>query len=75
MALGEATLPQRTKLDWDEMMLDYTVIERRAQKMRSDAAWAIAGSVRDWTMNLFRLGKAKAQAAAQAPLQSRIQSS
>jgi len=72
---GEPLSLQRSKLEWDEMMLDYTAIERRAQEMRSEAAWAIAGSVRDWTMNLFRLGKAKAHAAVQAPLQSRIQSS
>jgi hypothetical protein len=75
VADGEDFSPQRSRLDWNEMMLDYTAIERRAQEMRSEAAWAIAGSLRDWAMNLFRLGKAKAQAAAQVPLQSRIQSS
>jgi hypothetical protein len=75
VAAGEAFSPQRSKLDWDEMMLDYAAIEKRAQEMRSVAAWAIASSVRDWTMNLFRQGKAKAQAAAQAPLESHVQSS
>jgi hypothetical protein len=72
---GEAIWPRRSNQDWDEMMLDYTAIERRAQAMRSEAAWSIAGAVRDWAMNLFRQGKAKATAAAQAPLGSRIQSS
>jgi hypothetical protein len=74
-AHGEVDSPRRSKQDWDEMMLDHAAIQRRAQEMRSEAAWAIAAAVRDWTLNLFRQGKAKAAAAAQAPLQSRIQSS
>lgn len=72
---GEAFSPQRSKPDGDENVLDYTAIERRAQVMRSEAAWAMFSAIRDWTMNLFQLGKAKAQAAAQAPLESRIQPS
>jgi hypothetical protein len=75
VAAGEAYSPQRSNLDWDEMMLDYVAIEKRAQEMRSEAAWAMISSLRDWTTNLFRQGKAKAQAAAQAPLESHAQSS
>ncbi len=74
-ANGEAISPRRSNHDLDEMMLDYAAIERRAQAMRSEAAWSIAGAVRDWAVNLFRQAKAKATAAAQAPLGSRIQSS
>lgn len=74
-ANGEAVSPHRSMVDWNETMLDYAAIEKRAQEMRSEAAWAIFGAVRDWTVNLFRQGKAKAQAAAQAPLKGHAQSS
>ena len=73
--VGEAASPRRSKLEWDETMLDYTAIEKRAQEMRSEAAWNMFSSIRDWTVSLFHQGKAKARAAASAPLESPIQSS
>jgi len=56
-------------LDQDEMMWDYTAIERRAQELRSEAAWNLAQAIRKWAVRAFGQGKAKARAAVQAPLE------
>lgn len=58
-----------TSLDWEEAMLDYVEIEKRAQAMRSEAAWNSARTVKDWVVAVFRRGKAKAGSAAQASLE------
>lgn len=58
-----------TNLVWDEMMLDYAAIEKRAQEMRAEAAWGMASAVREWAMKVFGQGKAKARAAVEAPLE------
>lgn len=65
----DADLSQHsTALDWDAMISDYAVIERRAQAMRSEAAWNLARAVRDWALKVFSQGKAKAGAATATPL-------
>jgi len=67
-AREEAGLPHRsTRLDWDEMMLDYAAVERRAQAMRSEMAWSIARVVREWAATVFGQGETKARAAARQP--------
>lgn len=55
-------------LDWEQTMLEYAVIERRAQAMRSEAAWNMARALRNWAVRVFSQGKAKAGAAAATPL-------
>jgi len=58
---------RNNELDWhDEAIWDYATIERRAQKMRAEAAWALAGSVREWVGNLFRTARTKAEKARRA---------
>lgn len=57
-------------LDWDdETIWNHTLIERRAQKMRAEAAWAMAVAIREWAVSLFRQGKAKARVVAQSSLE------
>ncbi len=65
---GEAPT-HSTYRDWEAVMLDHAAIQKRAQEMRSEAAWSIARAVRDWAVTVFGQGKAKARAAAQAPLE------
>jgi hypothetical protein len=56
-----------TSLDWEEMALDYAAIERRAQGMRSEAAWGIARAVREWAASKFASGAAKTRKASRPP--------
>ena len=64
-ARSGAELPHRNiALDWDQMMSDYTVIERRAQAMRAEVAWEMARAFGNWVARIVSHGKAKAGAAA-----------
>ena len=58
-----------TNLAWDETMLDYAAIEKRAQEMRAEAAWGIARAVREWAVTVFGQGKATARAVVRTPLE------
>jgi len=58
-----------TDANWDELMSDYVAIEKRAQVMRSEAAWNGARALRDWAVAAFRKGKAKASSAAPTSLE------
>jgi len=70
-AIGlDAELPHRNmSADQDEMIWDYAAIERRAQELRSEAAWNMARAIREWAAKLFGQGKAKARAVAQSSLE------
>ena len=69
---GEPSVSQRnTALNWDEMMMDYAAIEKRAQEMRAEVAWSIAGAVREWAAAKFGQRKAKAAEAARTRFQQR----
>ena len=63
------SLRRNMSLDQDETIWDYTAIERRAQELRSEAAWNMAQAIREWAVKAFGQGKAKARAAVQAPLE------
>ena len=62
---------RNTALNWDEMMLDYAAIEKRAQEMRAEVAWSLASAVREWAAAKFGQRKAKAAAAARTRFQHR----
>jgi len=69
---GEPGVSQRsTALNWDEMMMDYAAIEKRAQEMRAEVAWSIASAVREWAAAKFGQRKAKAAEAARTRFQHR----
>ena len=60
---------RNTALGPDAMIWDYAAIERRAQELRSEAAWSMAREIHQWAARLFTQGKAKARAVTQAPLE------
>ena len=73
-ASRKADMPQRgTTPSWDEMMMDYAAIEKKAQEMRAEVAWSIAGAVREWAAAKFGQRKAKAAEAARTRYQRRGQ--
>ena len=69
---SEPSVSQRsTALNWDEMMMDYAAIEKRAQEMRAEVAWSIASAVREWAAAKFSERKAKAARGARTRFQHR----
>jgi len=69
---SEPSVSQRsTALNWDEMMMDYAAIEKRAQEMRAEVAWSIASAVREWAAAKCSQRKAKAAESARTRFQHR----
>lgn len=69
---GEPSVSRRsTALNWDEMMMDYAAIEKRAQEMRAEVAWSIASAVREWAAAKFSQRKVKAAEGARTRFQHR----